>query len=50
MAKPSVGNKYKVIPKIGQFYKKFIKDLLALVKPFINLLKKERSFEWKAKW
>jgi hypothetical protein len=29
------------------FYRKFIKDLLALAKPFTNLLKKEGSIEWK---
>jgi hypothetical protein len=29
------------------FYKKFIKDFLALAKPFTNLLKKEKSIEWK---
>lgn len=30
-------------------YNKFIKDFLALAKPFTDLLKKEGSFEWKGK-
>jgi hypothetical protein len=29
------------------FYKKFIKDFFTLVRPLIDLLKKEGSFEWK---
>jgi hypothetical protein len=32
---------------LANFYKKFIKDLYALTKPFINFLKKEGSFKWK---
>jgi hypothetical protein len=34
---------------LTNFYKKFIKDFLALVKPFTNLLTKEGLFEWKGK-
>jgi flagellar biosynthesis protein FlhB len=32
---------------LANFYKKFIKDFLALAKLFIDLLKKEGSFGWK---
>ncbi len=35
---------------LDNFYKKFIKDLLTLAKPFVNPLKKEGSFEWKVEW
>jgi hypothetical protein len=30
------------------FYRKLIKDFLALAKPFTDFLKKEGSFEWRA--
>jgi hypothetical protein len=32
---------------LPNFYKKFIKDFFALTRPFIDLLKKGGSFEWK---
>jgi len=33
--------------KLANFYRKFIKDVLALAKPLTDPLKKEWSFEWK---
>jgi hypothetical protein len=33
--------------ELANFYKKFIKDFLALAKLFTDLLKKEGLFEWK---
>jgi len=35
--------------RLVNFYRKFIKDFLALVELLTNLLKKEGSFEWKGK-
>jgi flagellar biosynthesis protein FlhB len=32
---------------LANFYRKFINDFFALVKPLTNLWKKEGSFEWK---
>jgi hypothetical protein len=49
VAKFSVDQRGEVIPRIGYFYNKFIKDFLALAEPFTDLLKKEGSFEWKGK-
>ncbi len=34
---------------LANFYRKFIKDFLALAKLLIDLLKKEKSFGWKGK-
>jgi hypothetical protein len=34
---------------LANFYKKFINDFSTLVKPFIDLRKKEGSFKWKDK-
>jgi hypothetical protein len=32
---------------LANFYMKFVKDFFTLVKLFIDLLKKEGSFEWR---
>ncbi len=43
----NLAKKVKSFLGLANFYKKFIKDFLALAKLFIDLLKKEGSFGWK---
>jgi hypothetical protein len=45
----SLAKKVRSFLGLANFYKKFIKDLLAFAKLFIDLLKKEGLFGWKGK-
>jgi hypothetical protein len=49
MAKLVLAKGVRSFMGLASFYKNFIKDFSTLIKLFINLLKKEGSFEWTGK-
>ena len=46
MAHSNHGETCPILPRLGNFYQKFILHYSDLVKPLTNLTKKDKKFEW----